>query len=144
MNSHTTLDLHAMAEEDWPIEMSIRGNFHFATDPDIPIDPLSYPRDIDFPREVIGRRTHIFLNGADICPIAVCNIPEEGLILGEHSRENILGPVDHGSFLDEVEDGRLQHVDTGVHHVREELAPGGFFKKLCNLPIRIGDDHAIV
>ncbi len=95
--------------------------------------------DVDLALQDVGLRLHIALVGADILPVALRDIPIDRLALLHQLREDITGPVDGHISLDILEDLGLHDVNTGVHGVGENLAPGRLLKETLDLALFVDD-----
>jgi hypothetical protein len=65
-------------------------------------------------------------------------------VTAEHGREDVLRPVGVRSFLDVLEDLRLDHIDAGVGVVAEDLAPRRLLEEALDVALVVRDDHAVL
>ena len=98
--------------------------------------------DVDLPVEDVLVGAQVGLEGADVLPVALGHVAEQGLPGLEHGREDLLGEVDRPALGDEVEDLGLEDVDPGVDGVAEDLAPGRLLQEPLDRAVLVGDDDA--
>lgn len=114
---------------------------HFGAlgDPNARGDLEAVDLDVDLALQHVGLRLHIALVGADILPVALGDIAVDRLALLHQLRENIAGPVDGDIGFHVVEDFGFHDVDTRVHRVREDLAPGRLLQEALDLALLVHD-----
>ena len=80
--------------------------------------------------------------GADVLPVAVGHVAEQGRAGLEHRGEHLGGEVDGPAFGDHVEDLGLEHVDAGVDGVAEDLPPARLLQEPFDAAVLTGDHDA--
>ena len=94
--------------------------------------------DLDLVVEDVLVGPQVGLEGADVLPVALGHVAEEGLPGLEDGREDLVGEVHRPALGDEVEDLGLEHVDAGVDGVAEDLAPGGLLQEPLDRAVLAG------
>ena len=86
----------------------------------------------------------VALDAADVAPVAPPHDGPERVMLAEHLGKDILRPVAGLALRAVVEHRRLDHVDTGVDLVAEDLPPGWLLQEALYPTIGRGDDHPVL
>lgn len=133
------LDLGVVPDVERSSQYGVGVHFGAFRDPDPGRDLEAVELDVDLALQDIGLRLHIALVRADVLPVALGDIAVDRLALLHQLREDIAGPVDGDIGLDIVEYLWLHDVDTGVHGVRENLAPGGLLEEALDLAFLVHD-----
>jgi len=97
----------------------------------------------DFTADKVGAGAHIFADGADVTPVAFGHVGLQPLSALQESGEELGGKVVGGTVGDEVQYGRFEHVDAGVHPVRADGAPVRFFEELGDAAVFVANDCAV-
>lgn len=95
--------------------------------------------DVDLALQDVGLRLHIALVSTDVLPVTLGDEAVDRLAFLHQLREDITGPVDGDISLDIVEHLGLHDVDTRVHGVREDLAPGRLLQEALDLALLVDD-----
>src|SRR6266511_1105567 len=89
-------------------------------------------------------RAHVLGDRSDIGPVAGGDVAIQRLALGQQRREEILAEIERLAGLVALEHAWLDHVDTGVDGVGEDLAPRGLLQELGDPAVLAADDHAVL
>src|SRR6267378_4591098 len=127
-------DLHSLAEEDGAGELCRLVDVDVARRPHAWHELVPQVAALHLPLKKIGVRARVLGDRANVGPIAVRDVPKERLALREEAREEVLAEVEHLADAETFEDARLDHVDTGIDRVAEDLAPGRLLQEFGDPP----------
>src|SRR5437773_3973465 len=116
-------DLHALAAEDRAGDPRRLVDVDLACSPHAGHELLPQSVDADAAAQEIRVRACVLLDRPDIGPVAVGDVAEEGLAVGEEPREEILAEIEDLADIEPFEHPRLDDVDARVDGVAEDLAP---------------------
>ena len=143
MDDHAALDLDLVTQENRTIKLGIRGNLDVFAYPHIAADVPTQILSLDAMVEHVPASAHVFTNIPHIGPIATSHVAVQGATRFQQLRKDVLAPICGHTLLYEVQHRGIDHIDAGVHRIRDHFAPRWFFKELGDSAVGIGDDYAI-
>src|SRR5690606_10037801 len=126
LEADTRSDLHVAAENRGTGDAHVPADGCARLAPEhaaFKIATLAAQRDAHAPRQDVLVRAPVFLDIADVAPVAIRDVTVERGALREHRGEQVLGEVDVGPLRYARNRFRLEDVDAGVDRVAEDLAP---------------------
>src|SRR5690606_7681215 len=121
-------DPHAPPEQHRPAEADVPRDRGTRLAPQrrlLDLAPLARQHELNTPSEHVLVRPPILVQVADVAPVAVRHVAEQGRTLAQHLREQVAREVHVRPRRDPFERLRLEHVDARVDRVAEDLAPCG-------------------
>ncbi len=133
------LDLGVVTDVQRTAENRLRVHLGPLGHPDARRDLETVELDLDLAVQDVRLGLAVALVGAHVLPVALGHIAVDPLALLEQLREHVARPVHRLAGRDVVEDLGLHHIDTGVHRVREDLAPGRLLQEALDPALVVGD-----
>src|SRR5690606_29467708 len=135
---HAPPEQHRPAEADVPRD---RGTRLAPQRRLLDLAPLARQHELNTPSEHVLVRPPILVQVADVAPVAVRHVAEQGRTLAQHLREQVAREVHVRPRRDPFERLRLEHVDARVDRVAEDLAPRGLLEEALDPPRLVVNDH---
>ena len=136
-------DLHALAEEDGAGEPRGFVDVDVARRPDARHELVPEALAFHLPAEEVGVRAPVLGDGADVGPVTVGDVAEQGLALGEQAWEQVLAEIEDVADFEALHHAWLDDVDAGVDRIAEDLAPGRLLEEFRDPPVLAGDHDAV-
>ena len=95
----------------------------------------------DFAVTDVLTRLEVCLRIADVGPVALQVTTKQAVCILKHFGEDILGPVTIFPLRDQLQNFRLQNIDTRVDGVGKDFSPTGLLKKLGDAGLFVGDNN---